>query len=140
MKEGKQATHWSSPSSIVSASTKCGRKSSVLAYNLVFRANSATLLENGHCAAAKGNTLLNYVGVRDDVVPFVCDAAPSKQDKYLPGSHIPILAPAAMKERKPDIVLILPWNLADEVVRQHGYIREMGGRFAVAVPEINLLS
>jgi SAM-dependent methyltransferase len=90
-------------------------------------------------AAAKGNTLLNYAGVRPDLVPFVCDAAPSKQGKYLPGSHIPILPPAALKERRPDVVLILPWNIADEVVREHGYIREWGGQFAVAVPEIRLL-
>ena len=71
-------------------------------------------------AAAKGNTLLNYAGVRPDLVPFVCDAAPSKQGKYLPGSHILILPPAALKERRPDIVLILPWNIADEVIREHG--------------------
>jgi SAM-dependent methyltransferase len=90
-------------------------------------------------AAAKGNTLLNYAGVRRDLLPFVCDAAPSKQGKYLPGSYIPILPSAALKERKPDIVLILPWNIADEVVREHGYIREWGGQFAVAVPEISLL-
>lgn len=90
-------------------------------------------------AAAKGNTLLNYAGVRPDLLPFVCDAAPSKQGKYLPGSHIPILPPAALKERRPDIVLILPWNIADEVVQQYGHIRQWGGRFAVAVPGIKIL-
>ena len=90
-------------------------------------------------AAAKGNTLLNYAGVRPDLLPFVCDAAPSKQGRYLPGSRVPILPPAALKERKPDIVLILPWNVADEVVQQHAYIREWGGRFALAVPEIKVL-
>jgi SAM-dependent methyltransferase len=93
----------------------------------------------GYGAAAKGNTLLNYAGVRADVVPFVCDAAPSKQGKYLPGSHIPILPPTALKERKPEIVLILPWNIADEVVRQEGHIRDWGGRFAVAVPRLRTL-
>jgi SAM-dependent methyltransferase len=87
-------------------------------------------------AAAKGNTLLNYAGVKPDLLPFVCDAAPSKQGKFLPGVHIPILPPAALRERRPDFVLILPWNIADEVVQQHGYVREWGGRFVVAVPEL----
>ena len=87
-------------------------------------------------AAAKGNTLLNYAGVKPDLLPFVCDAAPSKQGKFLPGVHIPILPPAALREHKPDVVLILPWNIAEEVVSQHAYVREWGGRFMVAVPEL----
>jgi SAM-dependent methyltransferase len=87
-------------------------------------------------AAAKGNTLLNYAGVKPDLLPFVCDAAPSKQGKFLPGVHIPILPPAALRARRPDVVLILPWNIVDEVVSQHGYVREWGGRFVVAVPEM----
>jgi hypothetical protein len=69
----------------------------------------------------------------------VCDAAPSKQGKFLPGSHIPILPPEALTERKPEVVLILPWNIADEVMRQHDYIRKWGGRFVVAVPEVRIL-
>ncbi|MBI3375959.1 MAG: methyltransferase domain-containing protein [Betaproteobacteria bacterium] len=91
-------------------------------------------------AAAKGNTLLNYAGVKRDLLPYVCDAAPSKQGKYLPGSRIPILPPATLKERRPEMVLILPWNIAGEVVRQHGYIRDWGGRFAVAVPRIEVFA
>ena len=87
-------------------------------------------------AAAKGNTLLNYAGVKPDLLSFVCDAAPAKQNKYLPGSHIPMLPPSALRERRPDIVLILPWNIADEVVKQHGYIAEWGGEFYVAMPEM----
>ena len=90
-------------------------------------------------AAAKGNTLLNYAGIKPDLLPYVCDAATSKQGKFLPGTHIPILPPAALNERQPDIVLILPWNLADEVSQQHGYIRKWGGRFAVAVPKLRYL-
>ncbi|MFN1208504.1 methyltransferase C-terminal domain-containing protein, partial [Enterococcus lactis] len=74
-------------------------------------------------AAAKGNTLLNFAGVRPDLLPFVCDAAPSKQGKFMPGSHVPILAPEELRARKPDVVLILPWNIADEVMSLHGYIR-----------------
>lgn len=89
-------------------------------------------------AAAKGNTILNYAGVKPDLLPYVCDAAPSKQGKYLPGSHIPILHPDVLKEYKPDIVLIIPWNIVDEVVCQLDYIREWGGVFAVAVPYLKV--
>lgn len=92
----------------------------------------------GYGAAAKGNTLLNYAGVRPDLLPWVCDAAEIKQGKYLPGSRIPIHPPARLREEKPDIVIIFPWNIEPEVRRQHGYIAEWGGRFAVAVPELRV--
>lgn len=91
-------------------------------------------------AAAKGNTLLNYAGIRPDLLPYVCDAAPSKQGKYLPGSHIPILPPAILHERRPDFVLILPWNIADEICRQNAFVHEWGGQFIVAVPSIKHVS
>jgi|SRR5688572_11625979 len=87
-------------------------------------------------AAAKGNTLLNYGGIKPDLLPYVCDAAPSKQNKYLPGSHIPILPPSILIERRPDFLLILPWNIATEVAREQRCIREWGGEFVTAVPEI----
>jgi hypothetical protein len=90
-------------------------------------------------AAAKGNTLLNYAGIKPDLLPYVCDASSSKQGKFLPGSHIPILPPAALKKYRPDIVLILPWNIADEVMGQHENIREWGGKFAVAVPYMTII-
>lgn len=90
-------------------------------------------------AAAKGNTLLNYVGVKPDLIPYVCDSAPSKQGKFLPGSHIPIVSPSVLRERKPDIVLILPWNIADEIIQQHGYVRDWGGVFLAGVPELREL-
>lgn len=90
-------------------------------------------------AAAKGNTLLNYAGIKSDLLPYVCDAAPSKQGKFLPGSHIPVLTPAALREDKPDFVLILPWNIADEIMQQHAYVREWGGIFWSAVPEIKVM-
>jgi SAM-dependent methyltransferase len=90
-------------------------------------------------AAAKGNTLLNYAGIKPDLLPYVCDAAPSKQGKFLPGSHIPILPPAALREDKPDIVLILPWNIADEIMQQHAYVRDWEGVFASAVPEMKVI-
>lgn len=90
-------------------------------------------------AAAKGNTLLNFAGVRPDLLPYVCDAAVSKQGKYLPGSHIPIKPPAALRMHKPNFVLVLPWNIVDEVRQQHTYIEEWGGRFVVAVPALQIL-
>ena len=92
----------------------------------------------GYGAAAKGNTLLNYAGVRPDLLPYVCDAAPSKQGKYLPGSHIPIVPPDTLKKLRPDFVLILPWNITAEVTTQHRYIQDWGGKFAVAVPTMNI--
>lgn len=91
-------------------------------------------------AAAKGNTLLNYAGIKPDLLPYVCDAAPSKQGKYLPGSHIPVLPAAALREDKPDVVLILPWNIADEILQQHAYVREWGGIFVSAVPEMRIMT
>jgi len=91
-------------------------------------------------AAAKGNTLLNYAGIKKDLIAYVCDAAPSKQGKFLPGSRIPILPSTALKEDKPDVVLVLPWNIADEILDQHAYVHEWGGMFFVAVPEIKMVS
>lgn len=89
-------------------------------------------------AAAKGNTLLNYSGIKNDLISFVCDAAPSKQGKFLPGSHIPILHPAELRKQKPDIVLILPWNIADEIVETHRYVADWDCKFYVAVPNIEI--
>lgn len=89
-------------------------------------------------AAAKGNTLLNYAGVKPDLLPFVCDAAPSKQGMLMPGSHIPILPPEALSERRTDYLLILPWNLADEVKEQLTPLIQAGTRFVTAVPEIRI--
>lgn len=90
-------------------------------------------------AAAKGNTLLNYAGVRADLLPYVCDAAASKQGKYLPGSHIPIRPPAALLENPPDDVLILPWNIAHEVQTQLAELAESGTRFITAIPRLSIL-
>jgi SAM-dependent methyltransferase len=92
----------------------------------------------GYGAAAKGNTLLNYAGIKPDLLPYVCDAAPSKQGKYMPGSHIPIMPPDTLQKQRPDFVLILPWNIADEVTGQHRYIQDWGGKFAVAVPTMKI--
>jgi hypothetical protein len=87
-------------------------------------------------AAAKGNTLLNYAGVKPDLLPFVCDASPAKQGKYLPGSHIPVLPPDVLHAELPDVVLVLPWNIAGEVRGQLADLAAKGVRFATAVPEL----
>ena len=92
----------------------------------------------GYGAAAKGNTLLNYAGIKPDMLTYVCDAAPSKQGHYLPGSHIPIFSPDYIKEQKPDYIIILPWNLADEVRKELSFIRDWGGRFVTAVPGMKI--
>ena len=93
----------------------------------------------GYGAPAKGNTLLNYCGIGRDFLDFTVDLNPHKQGHYLPGSHIPIRAPEAIREARPDVVLILPWNLKDEITEQLSYIREWGGRFAARSPEMQLL-
>ncbi len=90
-------------------------------------------------AAAKGNTLLNYAGVKPDLLPFVCDAAPAKQGKYMPGSHIAILPPKALTESNPDYILILPWNIAVEVQQQNVALKAKGVRFVTAVPELTII-
>jgi SAM-dependent methyltransferase len=93
----------------------------------------------GYGAPAKGNTLLNFCGVRTDFVDYTVDMNPHKQGHLLPGSHIPIHGPERLRESKPDVLLILPWNLRDEISEQHAYIREWGGRFAARSPDLKLL-
>jgi len=90
-------------------------------------------------AAAKGNTLLNYAGVKPDLLSFVCDAAEAKQGKFMPGSHIPILKQDAIATEQPDYVVILPWNIADEVMAQNSFVRDWGGKFVTAVPELKIV-
>ena len=90
-------------------------------------------------AAAKGNTLLNYGGVKPDLIPFVCDAAHAKQNKYMPGSHIPILSPAILEARRPDFLVILPWNIAKEVKEQNDYLAALGTKFVIAVPSLQII-
>lgn len=87
-------------------------------------------------AAAKGNTLLNYAGVRPDLIPFVVDRNPAKQGKYLPGSRIPIVGEERLKSTQPDRIVILPWNLREEVMAQLDYARSWGARFVTAVPAL----
>jgi SAM-dependent methyltransferase len=93
----------------------------------------------GYGAPGKGNTLLNYCGIRTDFLDYVVDRSPHKQGKFLPGTHIPIHHPDKIKETKPDYVLILPWNLKKEIMDQNAYIREWGGQFVVPIPEVAVL-
>jgi SAM-dependent methyltransferase len=90
-------------------------------------------------APAKGNTLLNYCGVRTDFLDYTVDRSPHKQGRYLPGVRIPIHAPDRLRETRPDYVLILPWNLEEEIVEQMADVRSWGGRFVVAIPEVRVL-
>lgn len=90
-------------------------------------------------AAAKGNTLLNYCGIKKDLVAFAVDANPAKQNKYMPASHIPIRNEVQLKSFRPDYVLILPWNLKDEIVGQLSYIKEWGGKFIVPIPSLEII-
>lgn len=92
----------------------------------------------GYGAAAKGNTLFNYCGITTKDIAFVCDKSPVKQGKLLPGSRIPVLAPEAIAEAKPDFVFIVPWNLREEIVDQLSFIRGWDGRFVTAIPEITV--
>jgi SAM-dependent methyltransferase len=94
----------------------------------------------GYGAPGKGNTLLNYCGIRTDFVDYTVDRSPHKQGKFLPGTHIPIHAPERIFDTKPDFVLILPWNLKDEIVKQMAGIRDWGGRFVVPIPEVTVIS
>jgi 2-polyprenyl-3-methyl-5-hydroxy-6-metoxy-1,4-benzoquinol methylase len=89
-------------------------------------------------AAAKGNTLLNFSGVKPDLIPYVVDRNPAKQTQYMPGSRIPIVPESRLIEDRPDIVVILPWNLRDELTKQLGYVKDWGGRFVTFVPELTV--
>jgi hypothetical protein len=93
----------------------------------------------GYGAAGKGNTLLNYCGIRTDFLDYVVDRNPYKQGKFLPGTHIPIFHPDKIRETKPDFLYIGPWNLKDEIMQQEAYIRGWGGQFLVPIPEVQVL-
>jgi SAM-dependent methyltransferase len=105
----------------------------------LLRARREGQLVAAYGAAAKGNTLLNFAGVRADLLAFVVDKNPAKQDKYLPGSRIPIVSEELLLEHKPRYVVILPWNLKEEVMQQLAYIKEWGGSFVTAVPRLSVV-
>lgn len=90
-------------------------------------------------AAAKGNTLLNYCGIKNDLIEFVVDANPNKQNKFLPASHIPVVNEEYLKNQKPDFIIIFPWNIKDEIIKQLNYIKNWGGRFVVPIPALEVI-
>lgn len=112
-------------------------KRSLLRFLLTVRESGKTVAAYG--APAKGNTLLNFCGVRSDLVDYTVDRSPEKQDRYLPGVRIPVHAPGKIAETKPDFVLILPWNLKDEIIEQMSFIREWGGQFVLPIPETTVV-
>ncbi len=93
----------------------------------------------GYGAPAKGNTLLNYCGIRSDFLDYTVDRSPHKQGRFLPGTHIPIYSPERIFETRPAYVLILPWNVKDEVMHQMADVRTWGGKFVVPIPEVRVL-
>lgn len=111
-------------------------KNDLLAFLIEQKRAGKTVAAYG--AAAKGNTLLNYAGVKPDLLPFVCDAANAKQHKFMPASHIPIVPPAYLHTHQPDFLLILPWNIASEVRHQLHDLRNHGVRFVTAVPDLQI--
>ena len=92
----------------------------------------------GYGAPGKGNTLLNYCGIRTDFLDYTVDRSPHKQGKFCPGTRIPIYSPERIRETRPDFLLILPWNLKDEIMQQHSYLRDWGGKFVVPIPEVTV--
>lgn len=112
-------------------------KRKILDFLIHAKRNGKTVV--GYGAPGKGNTLLNYCGVRTDFIDYTVDMSPHKQGNFLPGTHIPILHPDMIKETKPDYVFILPWNLKDEIMNQHKYVRDWGGKFVVPIPELKVL-
>lgn len=112
-------------------------KRKILDFLIQAKRNGKTVV--GYGAPGKGNTLLNYCGIRTDFMDYTVDMSPHKQGNFLPGTHIPILHPDKIKETKPDFVFILPWNLKDEIMIQHKYVRDWGGQFVIPIPELMIL-
>jgi SAM-dependent methyltransferase len=107
--------------------------------DFLIRSKRDGMMVAAYGAAAKGNTLLNFAGVRPDLLRFVADASPHKQGRYLPGSRIPVVDEQTLRERRPDFVLVLPWNLREEISRQLAYVRHWGGRLVTAVPRLEFV-
>jgi ABC-type hemin transport system substrate-binding protein len=112
-------------------------KNDILSFLLAAQIQGKKIAAYG--AAAKGNTLLNYCGIKQDLLSFVVDANPAKQGKFLPGSHIPVLSEEALKAARPDYVVILPWNIKEEVINQLNYVHSWGGKFVIAIPTLQIL-
>jgi len=112
-------------------------KRNILNFVISSRSNGKSLV--GYGAPAKGTTLLNYCGIRQDFIDYTVDRSPHKQNHFLPGVHIPIFGPDKINETKPDFLVILPWNIKDEIMEQMSYIREWGGKFVVLIPDVRVI-
>jgi hypothetical protein len=112
-------------------------KRDLLEFLIGVRRNGSHVVAYG--APAKGNTLLNYCGVRADLLDYAVDLSPHKQGLYLPGTRLPVYSPERIAETKPDYILILPWNLRDEIVGQMAHVRDWGGRFVTPIPTTRVL-
>jgi 2-polyprenyl-3-methyl-5-hydroxy-6-metoxy-1,4-benzoquinol methylase len=112
-------------------------KRDILEFMIKVKRDGKTVV--GYGAPAKGNTLLNYCGVRTDMIDYTVDRSPHKQGHFLPGTRIPIFGPEKIRETKPDYLVILPWNLKDEIMSQMAHIRDWGGRFVVFIPEVKVI-
>lgn len=118
---------------------KCNKvKYDFLSFLLESKAQQKKVI--GYGAAAKGNTLLNYCGVKKDMIDYVVDASPYKQGKFLPGSHIPVVNEEKIKQDQPDFVIIFPWNIKEEITEQLSYIKNWGGKFVVPIPSLSVLN
>jgi C-methyltransferase C-terminal domain len=113
-------------------------KRKLLEFLITARRNGKSIA--GYGAPGKGNTLLNYCGIRTDFIDYTVDRNPYKHGKFLPGTHIPIFPPERIRETRPDYILILPWNLKEEIVAQLAYVREWGGKIVVPIPEAEVIS
>jgi len=112
-------------------------KSDLLKFLLAAAADGRSVA--GYGAPGKGNTLLNHCGVRSDLLQYTVDRSPVKQGKFLPGTHIPIYAPERLAETRPDYILVLPWNLRDEITAQLDYVRSWGGRLVFPIPTLEVV-
>ena len=111
-------------------------KRKLLEFLIEAKASGKTIV--GYGAPGKGNTLLNYCAIRTDFLDYTVDRNPYKHGKFLPGTHVPIYPPERIRETRPDFVLILPWNLKDEIIKQNAFVREWGGKFVVPIPEVKI--
>src|SRR5256885_13077478 len=109
-------------------------RSTLFPYTTLFRSRTGAQIV-GYGAPGKGNTLLNYCGIRSDLLEYTVDRNPHKHGLFLPGTHIPIFEPERIAQTRPDLILVLPWNLRDEIVDQLAYTREWGARLVFALPE-----
>ncbi len=114
----------------------CATKRNILDFLIHLKRDKKTIV--GYGAPGKGNTLLNYCGIRSDFLDYTVDRNPYKHGKFLPGTHIPIFNPKKIADTKPDYIFILPWNIKDEIMNQLSYVREWGAKFIIPIPDVTV--